>query len=108
MSDTETWTIIFVFAILALVTLSAWRNWLKPGVASAILYALAGAGIILLLGRADIPPWWFDGSAGGFLLGATFVVSAFLGKERLERAFRLPFLLGLGAALLAFNVWAHV
>jgi hypothetical protein len=107
MSQFEGTAIIAVFAILAAVTLCAWRRWLPPGKMRTVLYTLAGAGVIVLLWSADIPPDWFDGAGEGWWIAGTFLAMAFVGDGGVKSGLR-AFLLSLGIALAAFNVWAHL
>jgi hypothetical protein len=107
MTRLEITTIVAVFAILAVVTLSAWRRWLPPGKVNAVLYTLAGAGVIALLWMADIPPDWFDGAGEGWWIAGTFLAMAFVGDGGAKSGLR-AFLLSLGIALVAFNLWAHL
>jgi hypothetical protein len=107
MNNEQLWWIAISFAIIIVITLLAQFKWLPSNrIASAMLVFPAGVGTVAALYAADIPPDWFDGSRTGFMLGATLALSSFLGRD--ARECRLPFLLGMGGALLVFNVLAHV
>lgn len=95
---------IAALAIIAAAALSRQRRWLR-GRAATTGFVVAGVAVIAVLRVANLPPQWFDGGGWGFVIGAVFVISALLGRDR---EFRLPFFLGFGAALLALNVWPHV
>lgn len=96
------------FLIIALAAVVGWREWLPPGRVAAIVYFLCGATPVVLLFLAKIPPKWFAGSAIGFTIGGTTLLSAFGGRTVSEKAFRLPFLGGFGGALLVLNVWGLI
>jgi len=95
--------------ILALATpLIGSRRWFPHGVIGTTLIAIGGAAIPTVLWLAKIPPKWFSGSAWGFTLALTLMASGFGFRTADEKFYRLPFLFSFGAALLVFNVWAHV
>lgn len=102
-----TWSPVIACAISVVVILgvsvAAQFGWLGEGRAKTVLVFLAGAGAMLVLRIAGVPPDWFSGSATGFGLGLSFTVGAFVGKRE-ERSFRMPLLLGLGLTLLTANV----
>lgn len=108
MSESQVVLVVAAFAILAIAVLIASRQWLQPGVFSAIVYAIAGAAIILLLWRARVTLDWFHGGTWGFIIGFTLFASAFAGRTASERSFRLPFLGAMGLTMLAVNVVAHL
>jgi peptidoglycan/LPS O-acetylase OafA/YrhL len=111
-ADVNDWSavalLLYVIAIIGVVTLIATKQWLRAGPVSAALYAVAGCAIVLLMYFHDIPPWWFDGGKGGFGLCAMLLASAFVLSSRSERAFGRPLLLGMGVTLLVLNIAAHV
>lgn len=100
--------LLYVIAIIGVVTLIATKQWLRAGPVSAAVYAAAGCAIVLLMYFHDIPPWWFDGGKGGFGLGVTMLLSAFVLSSKSERAFGRPLFLGMGVTLLVLNVYAHL
>jgi hypothetical protein len=93
---------ISVFLILG-ISVAAQFGWLGEGRVKTVVVFLAGAGAMLVLRIAGVPPDWFSGSATGFALGVSFTAGAFVGTGA-ERSFRLPLLLGLGLTLLSANV----
>ena len=104
MSDTRIAAVVAAFVVLGLAVLVAHRRWIR----SRLFYAAAGAGMILLLWWARMPPQWFAGSAWGFILSFAFIVWSFASRTKEEALFRVPFVLALGGTLLLLNVWAHV
>ena len=100
--------LLYILAILGVVTLIATKQWLRPGRVSAAVYAAAGIAMILLMYFHDIPPDWFDGGGEGFGIAATLLASAFVLSTRSERAFGRPLLLGMAGTLLVLNFAAHV
>jgi len=108
MKDEELWAFAISLTILALVTLAAQFRWLPSNRrAYAAIVLVAGIGTVAALRYGGIPPQWFDGSKGAFLLGLTLAGSAFLGGDA-GREFRVPLFLGMGGTLLVLNVLAHV
>jgi len=99
--------LLYVLAIVGVVTLIATKQWLRPGRVSAAVYAGAGCAIALLMYFHDIPPWWFDGGRGGFGLSVSLLLTAFVLSSGSERAFGRPLFFGLGATLLVLNFYAH-
>ena len=107
MNNEQLWWVILCFAIIIVTTVLAQFHWLPSNrIASAMIVFPAGIGTVAALYAAGIPPQWFDGSSTGFLLGFSLALSSFLGSEALE--IRVPFDLGMGGALLVFNVLAHL
>ena len=100
--------LLYILAILGVVTLIATKQWLRPGRVSAAVYAIAGIGMILLMYFHDVPPDWFDGGREGFGIAATLLAWAFVLSSRSERAFGRPLLLGMAGTLLVLNIAAHV
>jgi hypothetical protein len=109
MRDGELVGVAASFAILIVITLLEMRRWLPAkGKFKSGLVFLAGAAIVGSLWATGIPPWWFDGEKEAFGLAVTLLLSGYVAERENGRAFGLPLLFGMSAALVVLNVLPHV
>jgi hypothetical protein len=96
--------IVTAFVILIAITLAAQFRWLPDGRPRTVLVFLAGVAIVVSLRIGGVPPWWFDGEAGGFGLALSLLLGGFVS----DRTFGRPLLYAMSLVLFVLNVAAHV
>lgn len=100
-------TLLAVVAMVMLAALAAQYHWFRDGsMLQRIVFFLTGVAVIAILRIAGVPPAWFDGSNSAFMLGASLLLGAFIGRA--GREFRLPLFTGMGGTLLVLNVLPHL
>lgn len=108
MTGVQVGSVTTAFVILALITAAAQFGWLPAGTPRTVLVFVAGAGIVVALRVAGIPPRWFAGTKAGFGFSTSLILSGLISGGADARAFGLPLLLGMGLTLLGLNIVAFV
>jgi hypothetical protein len=102
--------IVFLSVTFVLIlgsALAAQFGWLPRGKVGFVLAFIAGAGSVLGLWLAGIPPTWFEGGKTGFGLALSLALGAFVTKGE-EKPYGFPLMSGMALTLLAANVAALV
>ena len=103
--------IVFVaatFVIIAAVTVAAQFRWLRSGKVKTVVLFIAGVLAIVCLRLANIPPKWFDGSRGAFLLAIGFLLTGWVTRAGEAREFGFPLMMGMGLTTLVLNAVALI
>jgi hypothetical protein len=97
-----------MFVIIALATVAAHFRWLRSGKVKTAVIFIAGVLAAVCLSLGGIPPKWFDGTGGAFLVALGFLVTGFAARAGEAREFALPLMIGMGLTLLVVNAIALI
>jgi hypothetical protein len=106
MTASQATLLAIAFVLILGISLLAQFGWKRDSAARAATIFLCGAGAVLALWAAGMPPAWLSGTTSGFGIAVAFTAGAFAYPRGEARAFGRPLLLGMGLTLLVANVVA--